>query len=183
MICNDPIYLDVEVQRTAEEEGGFTRAATRRRGLAVAATWRKANGGYRTYFEGGCQRLVDDLKAAEFVVGFNCLRFDYEVLRGHVSFGRPKTCDLLDVVTASAGLRVSLTNLAAGTLGKGRSSDGNKNTALWASGQREQVVRACRRDVLLIRKLHEHMAEHGFVAYVDRDGTRHHVEVKLPHAR
>lgn len=176
----DFIYLDVEVAQTAAQAGGFSSASMRRRGLAVAATWRKQNGGYRIYFEADCQRLIDDLGGAGCVVGFNCRRFDYEVLKGHLSFRRPKTCDLLEVVADCAGLRVSLMNLALWTLGRGRSSDGDRNTALWASGKREPVVHACKRDVFLIRRLHEHVIEHGFVSYLDGDGGCQRVAVAIP---
>lgn len=177
---NNLTYLDLEVQHTADEAGGFTPDATRKRGLAVAVTWDGSSGAYRIYYEQDCQQLVDSLMAADCVVGFNCLRFDYEVIRGHIAFLTPRTCDLLDVTAASIGHRVPLTNLAMGTFGRGRSSDGDRNTASWASGERERVVRACKRDVSLIRRLHEHIMNHGSVGYIDGNGKLHRVKVRLP---
>jgi DEAD/DEAH box helicase domain-containing protein len=163
-------YLDVEVQRTADEVGGFTTEATRQRGMAVAVTWQSENEEFRVYYEEDCQRLVDDVAAAECVVGFNCLRFDYEVIQGQTPFSIPPTLDLLDIISNSAGLRIPLTNLALATLGQGRSSDGNENTALWASGDQQRVIEECKQDVKTIRQLHEHLMEHGFVAYLDATG-------------
>ncbi len=172
------LYLDVETQRTALECGGFTRAAMRRRGLAVAVTWRKAQGGYRIYREHDCRQLIADLRASEFVVGFNCRNFDYQVIHGHVRFRTPRTLDLLDVVAKARGFRIGLDALAQGTFGRARPSNGTDNVANWQDGKRSAVERACRRDVLLIRRLHEHMIDTGWVAYLDSLGDRH--EFKVP---
>ena len=170
-------YLDIEVQRTAAEAGGYSRAAMRRRKLAVAVTWRKACGGYCIYREQDCQKLIEDLKAAECVVGFNCLSFDYEIMRGHLTFRKPRTLDLLDVIAQAQGFRVGLNALSQGTFGHDRSSDGNRNTALWQAGKQAAVERACERDVGLIRRLHERMIKRGWVAFIDRHGQRRAFEV------
>ena len=64
-MTNDFLYLHVETQRTAEECGGLNLEAILRRGLAVEVTWRKAQGGYRTYGELDCASLIADMQAAK----------------------------------------------------------------------------------------------------------------------
>ena len=171
-MTDDFLYLDVETQRLPLECGGFTRAAIRGRGVAVAVTWRKANGGYRVYHEKDCPQLVADLKAAECVIGFNCLQFDYEIIRGHVPFSHPRTLDLLNLINGILGFRVGLDALAKGTLGRKRASDGNSNTALWQAGNHSAVERNCQRDVSIIRSLHNFILTTGWLAYIDANGQR-----------
>jgi DEAD/DEAH box helicase domain-containing protein len=176
---DDYIYLDVEVQRTADEAGGWHRDAFRKRSLAVAVTWCKQHG-YRDYFEQDVRQLLRDLRAAQCVVGYCCLSFDYEVLRGHHRFRTPPTIDLFKIVSFAQGFRVSLDSLVRGTFGRRRSSDGNRNTELWKKGKTEAVVRACRRDVLLIRRLHEHILRYGWVQAATRESTLDRIQVTLP---
>ena len=160
---NDFIYLDVEVQRTPSEVGGFDPEDMQQLGLAVAVTWREQNGGFRTYFEQDCQRLINDLNTAECVVGFNCLGFDYEVIRGHLPFDTPKTLDIFKLASERAGFRVSLDSLARGTLRDRSSSSGLDNIRGWKAGERESVIEGCKKDVELIRRVHLHIVEHGWV--------------------
>ena len=171
-MTNDFLYLDVETQRTAEQCGGLAIEATLRRGLAVAVTWRKAQGGYRTYGEQDCTQLVADMQAAECVVGFNCLNFDYGVIGGHVPFTTPRTLDLGALIEESQGFGVGLDALAQGTLERTCASDGNYNTALWQAGDHAAVEQACQQDVGIIRSLHDYILCNGWLAYIDAKGQR-----------
>ena len=176
-MTNDFLYIDVETQRTAEECGGFSAEAILRRGLAVAVTWRKANGGYRSYGEHDCTQLVADMEAAECVVGFNCLNFDFGVIGGHVPFTTPRTLDLGVLIQELLGFRIGLDALTLGTLGRIRASDGNRNTALWKAGKHSIAERNCQRDVSIIRSLHDFILTTGWLAYIDGSGQRQGLRV------
>lgn len=171
-MTNGFLYIDVETQRTAEQCGGFTIEAILRRGVAVAVTWRKAQGGFRIYREQDCPQLIADIQAAECVVGFNCLNFDFGIIGGHVPFTTPRTLDLLGLFDELLGFSVGLDALAKGTLGRKRFSDGNRNTALWKTGNHSTVERNCQRDVSIIRSLHDFILSTGWLAYIDANGQR-----------
>ena len=160
---DDFIYIDVAVQKTAEEAGGFDVEDMRRRKLAVAVTWREQHDGFRSYYEQDCQRLIDDLNAAECVVGFNCIGFDYEVIRGHLPFDTPNTLDIFRLVSERTGFRVPLASLAVGTLGDGNYPSGLDTTKQWRKGRREYVIESCKKGVELIRRIHLHIQQHGWV--------------------
>lgn len=104
------LYLEVIPEKTAAEAGGFGKAATRRRGVAVAATF-DALSGFRMFRGDGCTGLVAHLQRAEQVVGYNCVGFDYELIHGRIPFKRPETIDLMQV--ASQGLAGPLSLMQA----------------------------------------------------------------------
>ena len=171
-MTNDFLYIDIETQRTGEQCGGFTTEAILRRGLAVAVTWRKAQGGYRTYREQDCAQLVADMQAAECVVGFNCLNFDFGVIGGHVPFTTPRTLDWGALIEESLGFSVGLDALVQGILERIRASDGNHNAALWQARNHSAVDRNCQRDTSIIRSLHDFILCNGWLAYIDSNGHR-----------
>jgi hypothetical protein len=111
------LYLDVLPMFTAEEVGGFSRAATRRRGVAVAATL-SGVGEFKMFRQDACRKLVEHLRAAKLVVGYNCIKFDYELIRGQVPFRRPKTLDLFHVISEASGGRVSFKDALSGIPGR-----------------------------------------------------------------
>ena len=95
------LYLEVIPERTAAEAGGFGKAATRRRGVAVAATFDGISN-FRMFPGDECAGLVAYLNHADQVVGYHCAGFDYELIHGRIPFKRPETTDLMQI--ASKGL-------------------------------------------------------------------------------
>ncbi len=90
------VYFDLETQKSADEVGGWARIRDMR--MSVGVTFSTERDGYRIYGEGEVNALIDELRRADLVVGFNSLRFDYEVLAGHNPFfdaGQIPTLDML----------------------------------------------------------------------------------------
>ena len=78
------VFFDLETQRSFDEVGG--RRNIKRMGLSVAVTYNTATAEYRYYTEENVNDLIEELKAADLVVGFNVLSFDYEVLRSYTDY-------------------------------------------------------------------------------------------------
>src|SRR5678815_2835642 len=78
------VYFDLETQKSADEVGGWDKIS--RMGLSVGVTYSTTRGEYRIYGEKQVNDLVAELQRADLVVGFNVLRFDYEVLHGYTAF-------------------------------------------------------------------------------------------------
>src|SRR5437773_4365932 len=90
------VYFDLETQKSAEEVGGWNRIRDMR--MSIGVTYSTARGGYRIYGEKDVDDLIEELWRADLVVGFNNLRFDYEVLNGYLrmrDLGQVPTLDLL----------------------------------------------------------------------------------------
>ena len=77
------VYFDLETQKSADEVGGWDHIS--RMGMSIAVTYSSARSDYRIYGEKQVDDLVKELQRADLVVGFNNLRFDYEVLHGYTA--------------------------------------------------------------------------------------------------
>ena len=77
------LYFDLETQKSADEVGGWDHIS--RMGMSVGVTFSTATGGYTIYSEHQVDALIKELQRADLIVGFNHLRFDYEVLHGYTT--------------------------------------------------------------------------------------------------
>src|SRR5436190_3531173 len=109
------VYFDLETQRSAEEVGGWDKIS--RMGLSVGVTYNTARGEYRIYSEKEVDNLVKELQRADLIVGFNNLRFDYEVLHGYTALDLRQlpTLDLLVRLQEQLQHRLSLDSIAMAT--------------------------------------------------------------------
>jgi DEAD/DEAH box helicase domain-containing protein len=163
------VFFDVETQRLFDEVGG--RQNTRKLGLAAAVAYSTADSAFHDYTEDKVADLIAELKAADLVVGFNVLRFDYEVLRAYTDDpldGIP-TVDMLEHIYRHLGFRVSLGDLAAATLGVGKSADGLQSVRWYKEGRIQEVLDYCRKDVEITRRLYEYGKQHRHLKYRDRN--------------
>src|ERR1700733_6376536 len=90
------VYFDLETQKSADEVGGWDRIRDMR--MSVGVTYSTARGGYRIYGPDQVNPLIEELRRADLVVGFNNLRFDYVVLEGHNDFFDPSQIPTLDML-------------------------------------------------------------------------------------
>jgi DEAD/DEAH box helicase domain-containing protein len=170
------LVFDLETQRSAEEVGGWHNAHLMR--LALAVTWDSREQRFETYREADVEALLAKLQAADLVVGFNVLGFDYRVLRGYTDrdFRTLPTFDLLDAVHARLGFRLKLGHLGEETLGVAKSGDGLQSLRWWSEGRIDQIEHYCRGDVAILRDLFEHARAHGHLLFRTKGGER----VRLP---
>src|SRR3954449_961223 len=77
----DILYFDLETQRTANDAGGWDRKCNMR--MSVGVIYSTATGKYEVFNETRVNELIDRLRRAELVVGYNVLNFDYHVLMGY----------------------------------------------------------------------------------------------------
>jgi DEAD/DEAH box helicase domain-containing protein len=162
------VFFDLETQRTFDEVGG--RRNIRKLGLSAAVTYSTAGSQFHRYKEEDVDDLIAELKAADLVVGFNVLRFDYEVLRAYTSetFADVPTVDMLDHIYKRLGFRISLDNLAGATLGAAKSADGLQAVRWYKQGRIEEVLDYCQQDVEVTRRLYEYGRQQKHMKFQDR---------------
>jgi DEAD/DEAH box helicase domain-containing protein len=158
----------VETQYLANEVGGWGNIRKMR--LAVAVTYHLAEEAYRTFLEPDAKQLVAALRQADLVVGYNLLRFDYEVLRPYTDdplLDLP-TVDMLKDIKNALGWRLKLDDVAAATLGEGKTADGIQAVRWFRQGQVEKVADYCRRDVEVTWRVYQFGQQNGYIKYRDR---------------
>jgi DEAD/DEAH box helicase domain-containing protein len=165
----DVLFFDVETQRSFDEVGG--RHNIRKLGLSAAVTFSTADDAFHRYVEEDATELIVDLKAADLVVGFNVLNFDYEVLRAYTDdpLDSIPTVDMLDHIYKRLGFRVSLDNLAGTTLGTKKSADGLQAVRWYKQGRMQEILDYCQQDVEVTRQLYEYGQRHKHVKFRDRN--------------
>ena len=171
------VFFDLETRRSFQEVGG--RHNIPRLGLSVAVTYSTADGEYHHYTEETVAELIEELKAADLVVGFNVISFDYQVLTAYTDhpLRQLPTVDMLDDIYRTLGFRLSLDALATATLGVGKSADGLQAIRWWRQGKMQELFDYCQQDVEVTRQLYEFGRQNKYLHYLDRRGRMRRVAV------
>jgi DEAD/DEAH box helicase domain-containing protein len=171
------IFFDLETQRSFQEVGGRENLKLLR--MSVAVTFSTATNEFRAYTEKEAAALIADLKAAERVIGFNVLNFDYQVLKAYTAerLSDLPTLDLLEDIYNKLGFRVGLDALAHATLGSNKSADGLAAIRWFREGQIDKLIAYCRDDVAITKQLYEFGRDNKFVLFIDRAGRKQRVSV------
>ena len=166
------IYFDVETQRSAQEVGGWNYIE--RLGLALAVTYDTRDNNYKIYNEASVANLVEALHAADLVVGFNHLNFDYRVLSAYTETDLQSlpNFDMHAQLWEDERLRVGLNKLGQCTLGSGKTADGLESIRWWRLGQTDKVAEYCKQDVALTKDLFLHACNEGYLLYESRNRAR-----------
>jgi RNase_H superfamily len=166
------VYLDIETQKSADEVGGWDKISAMR--VSVAVTYSTGRGDYRIYGEREVDALLTELQRADLVVGFNNLRFDYEVLHGYTPFDLRQlpTLDMLVELQQRLQHRLSLDSVAAATLGVEKTSDGLQAIRWFREGRLVEIAEYCCYDVKITRMVHEFGRENKQLFYTNRMGRK-----------
>jgi DEAD/DEAH box helicase domain-containing protein len=163
------VVFDLETQKLAEEVGGWGHVS--QMGLSVGVAFTEDQG-FMTYTEDRVGELVDLLKSADLVVGFNHIRFDYEVLRAYTNedLRRLRNLDILQEIHQKLGHRLNLDHVAEWTLGVKKSGSGLDAIRWFREGRMDLLEQYCRDDVKITRDLYRFGVENGFLRYRSRTG-------------
>ena len=172
------VYFDLETQKSADEVGGWDKVRDLR--LSVGVTYSTARGGYRVDGETQVDELIRELQRADLVVGFNVIRFDYEVLHGYTVFDLTQlpTLDMLTVVTEKLKHRLSLDSIANATFGLEKTSEGLQAIQWFKEGKMLEIAEYCCYDVKLTKLVHEYGAANRQLFYKNRFGAKLSVGVE-----
>jgi DEAD/DEAH box helicase domain-containing protein len=170
-VHRDPctVLFDIETLRSAVDVGGWGNI--HRMGVALAVACFLEEGRFEIYRETDVRALVEALRSATLVIGYNIRRFDYRVLSGYTGEDYSRllpTFDLLEDVHARLGFRVGMGHLAMETLGYPKSADGLQSLQWVRDGRLDLVEEYCRKDVEILRDLYLHGRREGFLLYRDR---------------
>ena len=171
------IYFDLETQRSADEVGGWSNIG--RMGMSIAVTYSTAKGHYRIYGEKHVDALLDDLRRADLVVGFNNLRFDYEVLHAYtpLDLRQLPTLDLMVDLQEKLQHRLSLDSIATATFGVEKTAEGLQAIQWYREGKLMEIAEYCCFDVKITRLVHEFGMMNGQIYYTNRFGKKLGVNV------
>ncbi len=175
--------LDLETQRSAEEVGGWHMA--HRMGISCAVLYDSKTDRFIEFYENQVSELIDALKNADLVVGYNIKQFDFEVLKAYTNydFNQLPTLDLLERIYQHLGYRISLGHLAEMNLGIQKTADGIKAVQWWKEGNIEAIVNYCKKDVEITKNIYKLGAIQGYLLFKNKAGVSVRIPVKwgAPH--
>ncbi len=171
------VYFDIETQRSANDVGGWSNA--RDMGVSVGVTYNTGSGKYNIYPESGVDDLIEELSRADLVVGFNILRFDYEVLHGYtiLDLTQLPTLDLLVSIQEKINHRLSLDAVASATFGAEKTADGLQAIRWFQQGELVKIAEYCCFDVKLTKMVHDFGVANGMIFYENKFGQVQSVPV------
>lgn len=173
------VFFDLESQNLFDEVGG--RDHIDKLKFACGVTFSTAKNDFTTYWEKDVPALVEELKSATKVIGFNLLGFDYKVLQPYAPqtrFASIPTLDLLFDLQKNLGFRLSLDTIASSTLGTAKTADGIQSVQWFRNGALDKVAEYCKADVDITRRVFEFGRDNGFIYYKSKLGSKLKVSVK-----
>ena len=170
-------YFDLETQKSADDVGGWGNIHKMK--LAVGVVWDSIDQDYFVYEEKDAKTLVEKLRTADLVIGFNVIGFDYTVLQPYSDFDLQEinTFDMLVDVKKLLNFRLSLNHLAQHTLNAKKSADGLISLQWYKEGKIDKIIHYCKQDVEITRDLYLYGEEQGYVNYQSRSGNPLQLEV------
>ena len=166
------VYFDLETQKSADEVGGWSNIRDMKMSLGVTSS--TTRGGYEIYAENRVDDLIRELQRADLVVGFNNLRFDYEVLLGYTVFDLTQlpTLDMLVALVEKLKHRVALDSIAEATFGLGKTSEGLQAIEWFRQGKMMEIAEYCCFDVKITKMVHEFGLSQRQLFYKNRFGAK-----------
>ena len=156
------VYFDLETQRTANDVGGWDRK--RDMGMSVGVTYSTGTGEYSIFSEKTVDGLVDQLRRADLVVGFNILHFDYEVLMGYTVLDLPSQLATLDLMLDIEKASATASSSNPSRRPRSASARPPKVSTPSSGGGRascKEIAEYCCYDVKVTKLVHEHGCQNG----------------------
>jgi DEAD/DEAH box helicase domain-containing protein len=173
------VFFDLESQNLFQDVGG--RDNIDRLLVACAVTWSTQKNDFSVYWEKDVPKLIEELKAATKVIGFNLRGFDYQVLQPYTPetrFASLPTLDLLLDLQKILGFSISLDSIASATLGTTKSADGVQSVEWFRNGELDKVAEYCKLDVDITRQVFEFGRDNGYIFYKSKLGSKLKVNIK-----
>tara|TARA_B100000686_G_C16790302_1_gene978237 strand:- start:2750 stop:3355 length:606 start_codon:yes stop_codon:yes gene_type:complete len=165
LVATRVLYFDLETQKSADDVDGWDNI--HRMKLAVGVVWDSIEEEYFTYLEKDTGGLVEKLRSADLVVGFNVIGFDYKVLQPYANIDLQEipTFDMLIDIKKKLGFRLSLNHLAQQNLNAEKTADGLISLKWWKEGKVDKIIKYCTKDVEVTRDLFLFGANKGYIEY------------------
>jgi DEAD/DEAH box helicase domain-containing protein len=172
------VYFDLETQKSAEDVGGWDKISAMK--MSIGVTFSTARGDYKIYGEKQVDDLLTELQRADLVIGFNQVRFDYEVLHGYTSMDLRQlpSLDMLVELQNTLSHRLSLDSIATATFGVEKTAEGLQAIKWFQEGKLLEIAEYCCYDVKLTRLVHEYGVTNKQLHYHNRFGKKLTVPVR-----
>jgi DEAD/DEAH box helicase domain-containing protein len=171
------VFFDLETQKSAQEVGGWGNI--RDMLMSVGVTYSTARGGDRIYGEKQVDELLTELQRADLVVGFNHVRFDYEVLNHYTVFDLTQVpaLDMMLDLQSKLSHRLSLDSIASASLGVEKTAEGLQAVKWFREGKLMEIAEYCCYDVKITKMVYDYGVQNRQIHFNDRFNRKQTVAV------
>lgn len=176
-IYKNIVVFDCETKTPIMRGAGFSALE-----VSVAVSYAYETKTYSVFMENDIAKLIEQLKSAELVVGFNHIGFDVPLLRNYdpsLTLEASRTYDILKHIEKTVGFRVKLDTVLNQTLGTKKSAHGLQAVEWYKQGEIQKVIDYCKEDVRQTKMLFDYIVENGTVAY-ESSGKKKWATLKAP---
>lgn len=170
------VVFDCET-KTAVLKTGFNSME-----MSIGVAYSYPQDSYTVYLENEIPQLIQNLRRAELIVGFNQVHFDLPLLKNydpHFTWEAPQTFDILKEFERVAGHRIKLDTLLSQTLGTQKSGHGLQAVEWYKQGEIQRIIDYCKEDVRQTKMLFDYIVKNGTVAY-ESHGQKKWVKISPP---
>ncbi len=170
------VVLDIETQNTFQEAGSWDTKLLK---ISVVGCYFYETDEYIAYEEHELPKLWTRLEKSGRIIGYNTKHFDYPVMNNYYAgdFLTFPSLDILELIAKQLGFRVKLDDVAAATVGHGKTGHGLQAVEWWKQGEVEKIKKYCLDDVRVTKEVYEFGKQYGIVRYFDRLGVCHDVPI------
>jgi len=171
------VIFDLETQKFFDEIEGSDPADL---GVSILSMYvrtldenfKEIKGGMISFFEPDLAKAWEIFKKADRIVGFNSKHFDVPALKNYLPLELTKIphLDILEIVRAVNGKRVSLGAIANGTLGDHKADDPRNAITYWAKHDEESLKKLkfyCEEDVRLTMEVLDYGLKNKTLTFKD----------------
>lgn len=153
------IVFDLETKNIFQDVGKNDPALL---DVSIVCIYDSEQDAYQSFLEEEFPRLWKILEKADLLIGYNSDHFDIPLLNKYYpgDLTTIKSLDILKEIRESLGRRVSLDQVAEGTLGRKKSGHGLQAITWWKQGDLESLRKYCTEDVRITKEIYEYARQH-----------------------
>jgi DEAD/DEAH box helicase domain-containing protein len=149
------IVFDIETSNLFSDVGSNNPADL---SISVVCIHDSKTDEYTHYLEEDLPKLWPIIESADMLIGYNSDHFDIPLLDKYYpgDLYKIRSLDILKEIKESYGRRMKLDQVAQGTLGTNKISDGLEALRWWREGKRDKVIEYCISDVKITKDIYEY---------------------------
>jgi DEAD/DEAH box helicase domain-containing protein len=169
------IVFDIETSNLFSDVGTNNPADLN---LSVICIYDFEEDKYQHFLQEDLPRLWPILEKADLLIGYNSDHFDIPLLNKYYpgDLTKIKSLDILKEIKNSYGRRMKLDQVAEGTFGGHKTSNGLEATRWWNNGERQKVIDYCIADVKITKEVYEYARANNKL-FFQEGGEK--IEIKL----
>lgn len=135
--------------------------------LSIVCIYDYETDSYQSFLEEELHKLWPILERADMLIGYNSDHFDIPLLNKYYpgDLTKIKSLDILREIRSVAGRRMSLDQVAEGTLGKKKIGHGLQAITWWKQGDIESLRKYCIEDVKITKEVYDYAVKHNALKF------------------